>query len=66
MRKFYRHWRTNFNEYFFYIYWVGHKGFGRPRLKINYKPNSWSVHVFDFSWRKLHIYLVKCNRVSRL
>lgn len=59
MRLCYKHWKTKRNSYFMYINWVKHKGFGKPKLKLNYKTNVLIAHLFDFSWGKFHAYLVK-------
>lgn len=58
MRQYYCHKKTKKNHYFFYMNWVNHDGFGRPRMKINKKVGS-ATHVFDFSCYKLHCYLVR-------
>ena len=62
MRIFYRSYKTRCNEFFFYISWVRHDGFGRPRLVVNKRYTEKAKFVFLFTCYKLECYLVKANK----
>ena len=64
MKVFYKHFKTKKSDYFLYVNWVNHNGFGKPILKINYKATSHAEHLFDFSFYKLHCYLVRSIDVN--
>ena len=62
MRIFYKNYKSKSYEYFFYLYWVRHNGFGRPKLVINKRHTEKAKFIFLFTCYKLECYLVKANK----
>lgn len=52
------HWKRKGIEYWMWMYWVAHDGFGRPRLSINTRRQGLDFVVL-FTWSRFQWYIIK-------